>query len=90
MRWPFHFSFCLNGNKPLFADIGDGDIAYFSLDVSAFAVPEPAKFWEEDAAIVLIEFDFFGIGITKTDFLAFFLKARKVCPFGKEVLKGSI
>ena len=83
----FDFALVLDRHKPFAAVARYGDVLRCAEHVPAVAIANPAQLGQEDSGIALIEL--VALRVAEAVRLAFFLEAREVGAFGKEVGVGS-
>src|ERR1035437_8011681 len=81
-------AFSLDRNEPFAVAVADGDVLHRTKNLSAVAVAQPAKFWQEYPAISLIQFE--TLRETEAVAVATLLEARILSPLLEEVGEGAI
>jgi putative transposase len=75
----------LDAHEPFAAPMAHGDVFHPAQRLPAVAVAQPAELGQQDAVVVLLQFDLFRVGVAEAVRLAFLLEAREAGPLGEEV-----
>jgi putative transposase len=78
----------LNRHAPLAARLAHGDVAYLTEHVPAVAITPPAQLGKKEAAVGLIAFDLFRVGVAESIAATLALEAREVGAFGEKIGVG--
>ena len=85
-----HVAFGLNGHVPLVVRATDRDVLDRSQHLPTVAITHPAELGQEDAPVVLIQFDLLGFGITEGVPASTFLASGQLRALGEEMGVGAI